>query len=155
MLYERLSELERKNSPITVGIIGAGTFGTQIISQICHMKGMRASAVADLELERARQALKIGKTDDKRIVSAKTTEDINDSIDQDRLAVTTNAELLIQSKVDIIVEVTGNVQIAAKYGYSAIMAKKHIGDKRRNRRQWPFIHQATTKNPKGRTRPVG
>jgi len=59
-------------------------------------------------------------------VSAKTTEDINDAIDQDRLAVTTNAELLIESKVDIIVEVTGNVQIAAKYGYSAIMAKKHV-----------------------------
>jgi len=66
MLYERLLELERNKTPITVGVIGAGTFGSQIISQICHIKGMRASVVADLEIERARHALNIGKIADEK-----------------------------------------------------------------------------------------
>jgi predicted homoserine dehydrogenase-like protein len=35
MLYEKLLTLERNSTPIRVGIIGAGTFGSQIISQIC------------------------------------------------------------------------------------------------------------------------
>jgi predicted homoserine dehydrogenase-like protein len=121
-----MSELEKNCTPITVGIIGAGTFGSQIISQICHAKGMRASAVADLKPERATHALNLGKIANEEMVSAETAEDINDAIDQGRPAVTSNAEELIRSKVEIIVEVTGNGHIGAKYGFNAIMAKKHI-----------------------------
>jgi predicted homoserine dehydrogenase-like protein len=39
MLYERLVELEKNRAPITVGIIGAGTFGSQIISQCWDIRG--------------------------------------------------------------------------------------------------------------------
>ena len=48
MLYDRLNRLEEIGEPINVGIIGAGTFGTQIISRVCRMNGMRIAASADL-----------------------------------------------------------------------------------------------------------
>ncbi len=126
MLYERLMTLEGNNTPIRVGIIGAGTFGSQIISQICHIKGMRVSAVADLEAERAKRALNLGEIPIEKIVSAETSVDINDAIEQDRPSVTGNAEQLIGSKVDIIVEATGDADTGAKHGYMAVMAKKHL-----------------------------
>ena len=53
MLHQRLAELEREGRPIRVGIIGAGTFGTQIVAQTCHIQGMRVAAIADLKPERA------------------------------------------------------------------------------------------------------
>jgi len=126
MLYERLVELEENATPITVGIIGAGTFGSQIISQTCQMKGMRISAVADLKPERATRALHLGGIASKRIVSAQTSADINEAIDKGRPAIATSADELIGSKVDVVIEATGNVEVGAKHGYSAIMEKKHL-----------------------------
>jgi predicted homoserine dehydrogenase-like protein len=49
MLHQRLAELESEGRPIQVGIIGAGTFGTQIVAQTCRIKGMRVAAIADLK----------------------------------------------------------------------------------------------------------
>lgn len=126
MLYERLAELEEKSAPVTVGIIGSGTFGSQIISQICHIKGMRISAIADLKPERATHALHLGGIESERIVSAETSAEIDKAIDKDRPAVTASAEELIRSKVDVVVEATGNVEVGAQHGYSAIMEKKHL-----------------------------
>jgi predicted homoserine dehydrogenase-like protein len=126
MLYERLAELEEKSAPVTVGIIGSGTFGSQIISQTCQIKGMRISAIADLKPERATHALHLGGIESERIVSAETSTEIDKAIDKDRPAVTATAEELIRSKVDVVVEATGNVEVGARHGYSAIMAKKHV-----------------------------
>ena len=126
MLYERLAELEEKGAPVTVGIIGSGTFGSQIISQICQIKGMRISAIADLKPERATHALHLGGIESERIVPAETSAEIDKAIDKDRPAVTASAEELIRSKVDVVVEATGNVEVGAQHGYSAIMEKKHV-----------------------------
>ena len=60
MLHQRLAELEREGRPTQVGIIGAGTFGTQIVAQTCRIKGMRVAAIADLKPERAVRALSLG-----------------------------------------------------------------------------------------------
>jgi predicted homoserine dehydrogenase-like protein len=48
MLYNFLREREQRRQPIRIGVIGAGTFGTQIIAQTCRITGMRMAVVADL-----------------------------------------------------------------------------------------------------------
>lgn len=126
MLYERLNELEKRHQPITVGLIGAGTFGTQIITQTCRMTGMRIAAVADLDTDRATRALQRGGVASERIVFAKTPEDINEAMHQDRPAVTTSADALISSEVEIVIEATGHVEAGARHGYHAIQANKHL-----------------------------
>lgn len=60
MLHNKLLAREQDGRPIRVGIIGAGTFGTQIIAQTCRMKGMRISAIADLLPELSIRALELG-----------------------------------------------------------------------------------------------
>ena len=57
MLHTKLLQREQDGRPIRVGVIGAGTLGTQIIAQTCRMKGMRIAAVADLQPERGLRAL--------------------------------------------------------------------------------------------------
>ena len=126
MLYERLRDLEKNHQPIRVGIIGAGTFATQIISQTCRMVGMRISAVADLKKERAARALDLGGIPAERVLFADTPEGINEAIERGRPAVTASADALIGSRVDVVIEATGLVEAAAQHGYRALQAKKHL-----------------------------
>jgi predicted homoserine dehydrogenase-like protein len=126
MLYERLVQLEKDDKPIKIGIIGAGTFGTQIISQTCHIKGLRISAVADLKPERATRAFQLGGIATERVLSVESATDVNNAIDRSQPAVTTSADELITSKVDLVIEATGNVETGAKNAYRAIINKKHL-----------------------------
>ena len=126
MLHQRLAELERGGRPIQVGIIGAGTFGTQIVAQTCRIKGMRVAAIADLKPERAVRALSLGGVPREEVRVAKTAGEIDQAMDGDRPAVTAGAEELLGSRVDVVVEATGIPEVGAANGYGAIRQKKNL-----------------------------
>ncbi len=126
MFYDYLKERERLHKPILVGVIGAGTFGTQIISQTCRMTGMRMAVVADLNAERATRALGLGGIDSARISKAEDPAAITKAIDEGKPAVTRDADAMFASKVDVVIEATGHVDVAAQHAYRAIKAKKHV-----------------------------
>ena len=56
-LHRLLKERESRGTPLRVGLIGAGKFGSMYLSQVRHTPGMRVTAIADLEPARARVAL--------------------------------------------------------------------------------------------------
>lgn len=56
MLYHRLRQLDQRGTPIQIGLIAAGTFGTQTASQLAHAPGMCLAAIAELDLTKARRA---------------------------------------------------------------------------------------------------
>ena len=70
MLYHRLRELDQRGTPIQIGLIAAGTFGTQIASQLAHAPGMRLTAIAELDLAKARRAYGRGQIPDDQIDTA-------------------------------------------------------------------------------------
>ncbi len=53
-LHRMLMERQAAGKPITIGIIGAGKFGTMFLSQARQTTGMHVVAVADLNTARAR-----------------------------------------------------------------------------------------------------
>ena len=53
-----LLEREAAGRPVTVGLIGAGKFGTMFLSQARLTRGLHVVGVADLNVERARSQLK-------------------------------------------------------------------------------------------------
>ena len=57
-LYAKLLEREAAGKPVTVGVIGAGKFGTMFLSQARLTRGLHVVGVADLNVERARSQLK-------------------------------------------------------------------------------------------------
>ena len=126
MLTERLKELERNGKPIRVGVIDAGTFGSQIISQVCQAGGMRMSVVADIQPDKAMRALEHGGVAAGAVVAADTVARIDAALARDRPAVTERAEDLIASRVDVVVEATGNPDLGAQHGFGAVMQKKHV-----------------------------
>jgi predicted homoserine dehydrogenase-like protein len=126
MLYERLLKREASGTPIRVGIIGAGTFGTQITAQLCKMQGIRASVVAELSLERAVGAFQTGGVEKEQIQVCETTAALNHAIREDQPAVTTSTDQLFDSQVEVIVEATGIPELAVHHACRIIDAQKHI-----------------------------
>jgi len=126
MLSDRLQELESQGKPIEVGVIGAGVFGTQIIAQIGRMAGMRVAAVADLNPERAARALVLGGSDKSAIQQSNSPAALDHARQARRPAVTTEAEALIASGVDVVVEATGIPEAGALHGDAAIRHKKNL-----------------------------
>ncbi|MCH2201292.1 MAG: hypothetical protein MK102_04955 [Fuerstiella sp.] len=126
MLYDRLNRLEEIGKPINVGIIGAGTFGTQIISRVCRMNGMRIAASADLQVDRAVTALQLGGIPSDSIVTCSSPSSVNDAIGRRQFAVTDDPAAVIDSTVDVVIEATGNAEVGVKHGFDAINAKKHV-----------------------------
>jgi len=126
VLFEQLRRRESQGRPIRMGVIGAGTFGTQIVAQTCRMQGMRVSAVAELDLERARRALALGGIQGERVREAETSSAINDAIRNDSAAITADASLLMESEIDVVIEATGHVNAGTTHACQAIEAKKHV-----------------------------
>ena len=57
-LHSKLLEREAAGRPVTVGVIGAGKFGTMFLSQARLTRGLHVAGVADLDVARARSQLK-------------------------------------------------------------------------------------------------
>ena len=49
-LYAKLLEREAAGRPVTVGLIGAGKFGTMFLAQARLTRGMHVVGVADLDV---------------------------------------------------------------------------------------------------------
>jgi predicted homoserine dehydrogenase-like protein len=55
-LFAMLQKRAAQGKPLSVGLIGAGKFGSMYLSQARHTPGIHIVAVADLSPERARRA---------------------------------------------------------------------------------------------------
>lgn len=55
-LSTMLSSRVQNDRPVRVGLIGAGKFGSMILSQAQHIKGLHITAVADLDLKKAQDS---------------------------------------------------------------------------------------------------
>lgn len=126
MYSHHLQDLESKGQPIRIGVIGAGTFGTQLIAQSCRMLGMRVCVVAELNLERAREALRQGGVPLETIKEVHTPGEVNDAIRADQSVLTTEVDALLHSHIDVVVEATGSVEAGTAHAYHAIAAGKHV-----------------------------
>src|SRR5690242_19801914 len=103
MIYQRLAERERQGTPFQIGVIGAGTFGTQIIAQTCRMKGMRVAAICELSPDRAAAALAKGGISTGQIREAATAADVDRAIDAAQPAITKSLDALLESRIDLVI----------------------------------------------------
>jgi predicted homoserine dehydrogenase-like protein len=126
MLFHRLRELDERGDTIQVGLIAAGTFGTQIVTQMSHAAGMRIAAIAELDPEKALRAYALAGTARDQVEKAETPDDINAAIASGRPAVIGSARALMESDVEVVIEATGNVEVGAGHARYAIAQGKHV-----------------------------
>jgi predicted homoserine dehydrogenase-like protein len=89
-LRKRLEELEKTESPIRVGLVGAGQMGWGFVAQVEDIPGMEVVAAADIDPERALAALRASGRDpvegpDGRVGRPAATQDPMDLSAGDKL----------------------------------------------------------------------
>jgi predicted homoserine dehydrogenase-like protein len=122
-LHALLLEREAAGRPVTVGLIGAGKFGTMFLSQARLTRGMKVVAVADLNVERARAQLKTAGWPAEQYAATA----LADAAKRGACHVTDNAESLLTSpEIEVIVEATGVPQAGIAHCLKAIDNRKHV-----------------------------
>jgi predicted homoserine dehydrogenase-like protein len=122
-LHSLLLEREAAGRPVTVGLIGAGKFGTMFLAQARLTKGMHVVAVADLKVERAKSQLKTAGWPAEAIAAPS----LGDAMKTRGLHVTADAEALIAFPgIEVIVEATGIPEAGIAHALKAIAHFKHI-----------------------------
>jgi len=122
-LHAKLLEREIAGRPITIGLIGAGKFGTMFMAQVRLTQGMHLVGVADLDVARARGQLKTAGWPESACAAGS-----HDEAHKKRTTfVTDSAEALIADpQIEVIVEATGVPGAGIHHALSAIANGKHI-----------------------------
>ena len=111
-LHRLLKERESLGTPLRVGLIGAGKFGSMYLSQVRHTPGVRVIAIADLDPTRARQSLRRVGWSDSAISS---------------LSFFSDARALIESQdIDIVIDSTGSPAAGIAHVLACCEHRKHI-----------------------------
>ena len=125
MQYRRkLAELAQKQGrPFRIALVGAGQMGRGFASQ-AHRLGLEVAAVADIAEERINQAFNdLGKG---APMISEDASALNAQIAAGKPVGTTNAAIINELDVDVVVEATGVAAVGADVMYHALLAKKHV-----------------------------
>jgi len=101
-----------RESPIRVGLIGAGKFGSMFLSQEPTMPDVEVVAIADLVPERAREACRRVGLDETRISQLQFLDD--------------GEVLSAAPDIDVVIEATGDPAAAIRHGLVAFEARHHV-----------------------------
>jgi predicted homoserine dehydrogenase-like protein len=111
-LHRLLKQREERGSPLRVGLIGAGKFGSMYLAQVRHTPGVRVVAIADLSVERARDALRRVGWNDAAIAALRYFDDARRMIDE--------------PDVDIVIDATGSPAAGIAHVLACCERGKHI-----------------------------
>lgn len=117
-LHQGLIERE---SPVQVGLIGTGAFGSMFLAQARRTEGIEIAAVADLDPARAAATLaKLGWEADELEVGSV-------SVGSGRTGVVADAaELIAAAGIEVVIEATGDAGAGLRHAEAAIEAGCHV-----------------------------
>ena len=118
LLIAREKDLGR---PVRVGLAGAGQMGSGLAAQIGKIPGMNLVACADIDIERAENALRLA-----GVEYVKHNKEASKSIESGQGGVVDNASALAELPIDIVFEATGVPWVGAEVADACIEAQKHI-----------------------------
>lgn len=125
-MHKELEHRERQGKPVTIGLIGAGQMGTDVVAQVTRMKGIRVVAVADILLDRARDAYAIGQVKGK-VIKAGSAEEADRAVAEGRHVVVDDYSIVTGMKtVDVMLESTGVPEIGAKAALRSARNGQHL-----------------------------
>jgi predicted homoserine dehydrogenase-like protein len=125
ILDRELERREAEGRPIRVGMVGAGFMGRGIAKQLLTAAaGMRLVAIANRHPERAREAFAAAGA--ANIVDVSDVDGLETAAANGVPAVTDDALLLCNGPLDVVVEVTGTIELAARVALEAIANRKHV-----------------------------
>lgn len=108
-MLELLAERSRSGRGLRVAVVGAGTFGSMLVGQARRLTGLEIACVADLDVERARSALRAAGYASGEV---ETTDDA--------------AVAIRCAGVEVVVEATGAPLAGIEHALAAIDHGRHV-----------------------------
>jgi predicted homoserine dehydrogenase-like protein len=113
--------------PIRIGLVGSGEMGTDIVTRVAHMPGVEIGAISELRVPAAGKAVDIAFSEEGHWREAKTADALNRAMEQGKVAVTDDVNLLINSGlIDVVIDATGVPAVGADIGLRAMEHGKHL-----------------------------
>jgi predicted homoserine dehydrogenase-like protein len=114
--------LAERETPLKIGLIGAGKFATMFLAQARRTKGLHVTGLADLNLNRAGEALRRAGFPPEAIQPT-----IERATKTGGVALFDNAFSLIDAPgIDIVIDATGSPTAGVAHALAAISAGRHI-----------------------------
>jgi predicted homoserine dehydrogenase-like protein len=122
-LHRMLLERKAAGRPVTVGIIGAGKFGTMFLSQARSTDGMHVVAVADINTARAHSQLKTACWPAEQYAA----RSLDEALKNGSTMITDNGDMVVRHPgIEVIIEATGDPGAGIRFALMAIENGKHI-----------------------------
>jgi len=122
-----LAAREASGKPIRVGIIGCGEMGTDLVTQIARMKGLRVGAIVDRRGQNAAAALTIAGHEAAHGAFVDGLPAMDAAIERGQIAIVEDAQVMLRSPlIDVVIDATGRPTAGAELGLATIRAGKHL-----------------------------
>jgi predicted homoserine dehydrogenase-like protein len=113
-LNTELEQREASGQPVRVGLIGAGQMGTDVVATTQVMKGVRIVVTADIDIDRARDAYRIGQVEGE-VVVAETAAEADAAVEAGKLVAARDYRIVTDMRsIDVMLESTGVPEIGAR-----------------------------------------
>ena len=107
--------------PIRIGLVGSGEMGTDIVTQVAHMPGLAVGAISELRPAAAGKAVDIAYREAGHWQEVKRGGSLNAIMEQGKVAVTDDVNLLLESElIDVVIDATGVPAVGAEIGLRAM-----------------------------------
>lgn len=126
MFYHHLFEKFAKQSHVKAALIGAGNYGTAIVTQSLFNKYLTVNIVADKNIENAKSSYREANILDNDISICNSVTEAKAAIEQGKYVVTDKPEIIFQLDIDVVAEVTGNPEAGAYHAKLALENSKHL-----------------------------
>ena len=112
--------------PVAVGILGAGNYGTAIITQSTAIPHYEVTFVGDPNLDAARTACRRAGWGPERVAIVETADDVRRARALGLVALSADPELIRAAQVDVVVEASGQAEAGAQAALHAFAAGRHV-----------------------------
>jgi predicted homoserine dehydrogenase-like protein len=120
----RLQQRERESGrPVRIGLVGAGQMGLGFVAQVSRISGMYISAIADIQPQRAFEALRRAGQDSPE---TGTRERLVQAVHDGGSVVVADALELTHLPIDVIVDASGIPDVGAAVAFNGLLAGKDI-----------------------------
>jgi predicted homoserine dehydrogenase-like protein len=126
LILDGLRARDAQAKPIQVGVIGAGDFGVGLIAQLAQTPGMRPAAVADLDVDLARQAYQKAGYDLADVVTAGSSGQAADAVRAGKPVVVPSGAMLADLPLEVTCDVTGWADVGADAAARCLRAGQHV-----------------------------
>ena len=127
MIYHHLFDRYGEKKQVCTAVIGAGHYGTAVVTQQSFVRQLAVPLVADQDKEAAKNSLIKAGISPEKVVYASEVSEGQKAITEGKFVYTDNADLATDiPAIDVVVEATGHPEAGAKFCLKAIDNGKHI-----------------------------